>query len=216
MCVPSSSPVALFDTNQSISCRPQDRFLLGAYDEVGSGRSWSQGYEPSCRETESIAKLGCVTATSYVYWGCADMPSPTALTATGFIWVRYAFVITPVNYSLAGVRPFSLVYASITLFLAGKLFCRIEWANASRAYCKVRYIFRTASCFFLLKLSTQLQIWLFNTLDVPYLYTFFNQPRNFVYACVLRIQMLQPSEVNAKPTTFLCLPCPRPTTPGPL
>ncbi len=148
MCVPSSSPVALFDTNQSISCRPQDRFLLGAYDEVGSGRSWSQGYEPSCRETESIAKLGCVTATSYVYWGCADMPSPTALTATGFIWVRYAFVITPVNYSLAGVRPFSLVYASITLFLAGKLFCRIEWANASRAYCKVRYIFRTASCFF--------------------------------------------------------------------
>ncbi|KAG8721359.1 Mitochondrial pyruvate carrier 2 [Ceratobasidium sp. 394] len=28
----------------------------------------------------------------------------TALAATGFIWVRYSFVITPVNYSLAAVR----------------------------------------------------------------------------------------------------------------
>ncbi|KAJ3555747.1 hypothetical protein NM688_g2399 [Phlebia brevispora] len=29
-----------------------------------------------------------------------------ALTATGFIWVRYSFVITPVNYSLAAVNLF--------------------------------------------------------------------------------------------------------------
>ncbi|KIY63350.1 UPF0041-domain-containing protein [Cylindrobasidium torrendii FP15055 ss-10] len=29
-----------------------------------------------------------------------------ALTATGFIWVRYSFVITPINYSLAGVNFF--------------------------------------------------------------------------------------------------------------
>ncbi|KZT72156.1 UPF0041-domain-containing protein [Daedalea quercina L-15889] len=29
-----------------------------------------------------------------------------ALTATGFIWVRYSFVITPVNYSLAAVNCF--------------------------------------------------------------------------------------------------------------
>jgi hypothetical protein len=28
----------------------------------------------------------------------------TALAATGFIWVRYSLVITPVNYSLAAVR----------------------------------------------------------------------------------------------------------------
>ena len=28
----------------------------------------------------------------------------TALTATGFIWVRYSFVINPVNISLAAVR----------------------------------------------------------------------------------------------------------------
>lgn len=29
---------------------------------------------------------------------------PLALTLTGFIWVRYSLVITPVNYSLAAVR----------------------------------------------------------------------------------------------------------------
>ena len=29
-----------------------------------------------------------------------------ALTATGFIWVRYSLVITPVNYSLAAVNFF--------------------------------------------------------------------------------------------------------------
>ncbi|WWD17537.1 hypothetical protein CI109_101978 [Kwoniella shandongensis] len=29
-----------------------------------------------------------------------------ALAATGFIWVRYSFVITPVNYSLAAVNFF--------------------------------------------------------------------------------------------------------------
>jgi len=29
-----------------------------------------------------------------------------ALTCTGFIWVRYSFVITPVNYSLAAVNFF--------------------------------------------------------------------------------------------------------------
>ena len=28
----------------------------------------------------------------------------TALAATGFIWVRYSLVITPINYSLAAVR----------------------------------------------------------------------------------------------------------------
>jgi mitochondrial pyruvate carrier 2 len=32
----------------------------------------------------------------------------SALTATGFIWVRYSFVIIPVNYSLAAVRPLKL------------------------------------------------------------------------------------------------------------
>lgn len=30
----------------------------------------------------------------------------SALTATGFIWVRYSFVIIPVNYSLAAVCGF--------------------------------------------------------------------------------------------------------------
>ncbi|CAE6420680.1 unnamed protein product [Rhizoctonia solani] len=47
--------------------------------------------------------------------GLKDMSRPadklsvsqnTALAATGFIWVRYSLVITPVNYSLAAVNFF--------------------------------------------------------------------------------------------------------------
>jgi len=47
--------------------------------------------------------------------GLKDMSRPAdklsvsqnlALTATGFIWVRYSFVIIPVNYSLAAVNFF--------------------------------------------------------------------------------------------------------------
>ncbi|KAJ7642897.1 UPF0041-domain-containing protein [Mycena rosella] len=47
--------------------------------------------------------------------GLKDMSRPAeklsvsqniALTATGFIWVRWSLVITPVNYSLAGVNFF--------------------------------------------------------------------------------------------------------------
>jgi len=47
--------------------------------------------------------------------GLKDMSRPAeklsvsqnaALAATGFIWVRYSFVITPVNYSLAAVNFF--------------------------------------------------------------------------------------------------------------
>lgn len=36
----------------------------------------------------------------------ALVPDLAALTATGLIWVRYSFVITPVNYSLAAVNAF--------------------------------------------------------------------------------------------------------------
>ena len=37
-----------------------------------------------------------------------------ALAATGFIWVRYSLVITPINYSLAAVRPcFMLRFARL-------------------------------------------------------------------------------------------------------
>jgi len=35
-----------------------------------------------------------------------SVPQNIALTATGFIWVRYSFVITPVNVSLAAVNFF--------------------------------------------------------------------------------------------------------------
>ena len=40
----------------------------------------------------------------------------SALAATGFIWVRYSLVITPVNYSLAAVCILTEV-SSITLTL---------------------------------------------------------------------------------------------------
>ncbi|GAA5970517.1 hypothetical protein JCM21900_000182 [Sporobolomyces salmonicolor] len=35
-----------------------------------------------------------------------SIPQNLALTATGLIWVRYSFVITPVNHSLAAVNCF--------------------------------------------------------------------------------------------------------------
>ncbi|EJT97388.1 UPF0041-domain-containing protein [Dacryopinax primogenitus] len=35
-----------------------------------------------------------------------SIPQNIALAATGFIWVRYSFVIIPVNYSLAAVNFF--------------------------------------------------------------------------------------------------------------
>ncbi|KAI5481664.1 hypothetical protein MNV49_002890 [Pseudohyphozyma bogoriensis] len=35
-----------------------------------------------------------------------SIPQNLALTATGLIWVRYSFVITPINYSLAAVNCF--------------------------------------------------------------------------------------------------------------
>ncbi|KAK8864162.1 hypothetical protein IAR55_001408 [Kwoniella newhampshirensis] len=56
-----------------------------------------------------VAKWGLVAA------GLKDLSRPAeklsvsqnvALAATGFIWVRYSFVITPVNYSLAAVNLF--------------------------------------------------------------------------------------------------------------
>ncbi|ODO08895.1 mitochondrial protein [Cryptococcus wingfieldii CBS 7118] len=56
-----------------------------------------------------IAKWGLVAA------GLKDLQRPAeklsvsqnvALAATGFIWVRYSMVITPVNYSLAAVNFF--------------------------------------------------------------------------------------------------------------
>lgn len=48
-----------------------------------------------------------------LYWypaddNCAERSVLIALAATGFIWVRYSFVITPVNYSLAAVCRFAV------------------------------------------------------------------------------------------------------------
>ena len=41
----------------------------------------------------------------YLLWQFVANKHP-ALTTTGLIWVRYSFVITPVNYSLAAVNAF--------------------------------------------------------------------------------------------------------------
>jgi hypothetical protein len=39
-----------------------------------------------------------------------SVPQNLALAATGFIWVRYSLVITPVNYSLAAVSHYSQIF----------------------------------------------------------------------------------------------------------
>ncbi|KAL7421500.1 Mitochondrial pyruvate carrier 2 [Cryptotrichosporon argae] len=56
-----------------------------------------------------LAKWGLVAAGVKDLQRPADklsVPQNLALTATGFIWVRYSMVITPVNYSLAAVNFF--------------------------------------------------------------------------------------------------------------
>ncbi|KAL7006205.1 Mitochondrial pyruvate carrier 2 [Cystobasidiomycetes sp. EMM_F5] len=47
-----------------------------------------------------------------------SIPQNLALTATGLIWVRYSFVITPVNYSLAAVNAFVGATGGYQLFRA--------------------------------------------------------------------------------------------------
>jgi hypothetical protein len=65
-----------------------------------------------------------------------------ALAATGFIWVRYSLVITPINYSLAGVstrlpsnrrREFKIVVT-----LIGQLLCGLYGSRAASPYLGVR------------------------------------------------------------------------------
>merc|ERR1711939_498204 len=60
-----------------------------------------------------------------------SIPQNLALTATGFIWVRYSFVITPVNYSLAAVNAFVGATGSYQLFRALKW--RSENPTAAKA-----------------------------------------------------------------------------------
>lgn len=56
--------------------------------------------------------------------------SRIALTATGFIWVRYSLVITPINYSLAAVRFSSSLRGCTSLTVrAGQL---LRWVDRSR------------------------------------------------------------------------------------
>jgi hypothetical protein len=58
-----------------------------------------------------------------------------ALAATGFIWVRYSLVITPVNYSLAAVRDRSISTRRVQIaypyyiISLGKLLRRCLWVE---------------------------------------------------------------------------------------
>ena len=109
--------------------RPEDGILLGADDEVVFGCSGAEGSLSSGGEAERVAERWCVGLSlpaSALYADCMRfdaMSSPDlglawlvcvriALAATGIIWVRYSFVITPVNYSLAAVRVLSRLESS--------------------------------------------------------------------------------------------------------
>ncbi|BGO90422.1 hypothetical protein NBRC10512_004093 [Rhodotorula toruloides] len=54
-----------------------------------------------------------------------SIPQNLALTATGLIWVRYSFVITPVNYSLAAVNMFVAGTGITSLYRA------LDWQRKS-------------------------------------------------------------------------------------
>ncbi|GAA5869279.1 hypothetical protein JCM16303_000414 [Sporobolomyces ruberrimus] len=56
-----------------------------------------------------------------------SVPQNLALTATGLIWVRYSFVITPVNYSLAAVNCFVAGTGITSLYRAW------DWSKKSPA-----------------------------------------------------------------------------------
>ncbi|GAA5852581.1 hypothetical protein JCM8547_002551 [Rhodosporidiobolus lusitaniae] len=56
-----------------------------------------------------------------------SIPQNLALTATGLIWVRYSFVITPVNYSLAAVNCFVAGTGGYSLYRA------LDWRNKTPA-----------------------------------------------------------------------------------
>jgi hypothetical protein len=62
-----------------------------------------------------------------------------ALAATGFIWVRYSLVITPINYSLAAVRKLIVdVYKCPELTVPpGQLLRRPFWSITVGTYCAV-------------------------------------------------------------------------------
>ena len=81
-----SRPAEKLSVSQNLGAYPMYLFL--ASSEVSDQEIWSS---PIKCPNRAIRPDAC----------------PTALAATGFIWVRYSLVITPINYSLAAVRPLS-------------------------------------------------------------------------------------------------------------
>ena len=93
------------------SNRAQDRLLLGPSHEVVPCRRGAEGYQPTRGQTLGVAERRYVITflphfffvlLSPSCWLSIDI-AIAALAATGFIWVRYSLVITPINYSLAAV-----------------------------------------------------------------------------------------------------------------
>lgn len=75
--------------------------------------------------------------------GHVEHSALAALAATGFIWVRYSFVIIPVNYSLAAVCLLGYVLEVVwrAHSCLGQLLRRGHWPWAIGAYRSVRPIF---------------------------------------------------------------------------
>lgn len=68
------------------------------------------------------------------------MGGDAALAATGIIWVRYSFVIKPVNLSLAAVSRVPLIGADSVLtrsvlWRLGEPLRRLHWYWPARSYC---------------------------------------------------------------------------------
>lgn len=121
-----------------------------------------------CRIEGSIAACGQTkyfTERRCVLHGCLNMENALlnfnvlsdllALAATGFIWVRYSLVITPVNYSLAAVSirhlyaAFRFLHMSLTLGQLLRRFNRPRAAGKNLAVRTYPYIM-TRSVLFIL------------------------------------------------------------------
>lgn len=83
------------------SNRAQDRLFLGPSHEVVPCRRGGEGSQSTRGQTLCVSERRYVIP--FFYPILLNRTAIAALAATGFIWVRYSFVIIPVNYSLAAV-----------------------------------------------------------------------------------------------------------------
>ena len=131
--------------------RAQDRLLLGSYDEVVPRCRGAEGYQSTRGQTLRVAERRYVISLLFLLGhsrmiidrNCVGLlPLVAALAATGIIWVRYSFVINPVNYSLAAVsarylRRFRLGSHASPSRSVGEPLRRLNWPLAIVTYCPV-------------------------------------------------------------------------------